>query len=166
MLRFKVNRLLAITFLSISLNAWAGVVDIPSGKFVQTEISPDEDELNIKILKLNDTDKTYASSTKIDFYNGDKIGFSLGVLKLDGDQGLTAFYSFGQPSSPTSQSSLKSNLNLNQEYKIYYKYLGKNRINIDAFGAKGSKDIGFKPNKVVHSIIGMKIDVVQIKSRN
>lgn len=153
------NKLLVFIFLSFSISSLAEVIDIPSGKFVQNEISTEEYELKISILGLNDTDVSYASSTKIDFYDGDKIGFSVGVMKLDGDKGLTAFYSHGQPSAPKKQSALKSKLSLRKEYKIYYKYLGKNRINLDVFGVKGSKDIGFKPTKVVHTIVGMKLDV-------
>jgi len=145
--------------LVFSFCVFAETVDIPSGKFVQTEISSQEYELNITILALNDTDKSFASATKIDFYNGDKIGFSVGVMKLDGDQGLTAYYSLGQPSSPEVQSALKNNLSLNKKYKIYYKYLGGNRVNLDVFGVKGSKDIGFKPTKIVHSIVGMKLEI-------
>ncbi|CAA0113740.1 Uncharacterised protein [Halioglobus japonicus] len=76
-------------------------------------------------------------------------------MKLDGEQGITAFYRLGEPTNPAKQGALVSNLELGQSYSIYYAYLGNDQLNLSVAGRDFSMDIGAKPTKVTHMVSGM-----------
>lgn len=136
------------------------IIEIEAGKFTLLQLSKTYDEVRLKILSIKDTDEVYPPTTKIDFYRSDgSIGYSVGITKLDGKQGITAFFSMGNPSSPTRQGALVSNLKLDQFYKMSYSYIEENRLNIDVCGRKFSMDIGFEPAKVTYMISGMELEI-------
>ncbi|MCR9105427.1 MAG: hypothetical protein NXI15_09065 [Gammaproteobacteria bacterium] len=137
-------------------------IDVKAGEFAIRDLSAEASNLKVTILSLNDSDPTYAPTTKIDFYTSDDaIFFSVGIIKLDGKQGITAFYSFGQPGNITEQAALVSNLNLGEPYPIEYHYVGSNRLNLNVAGRKFSMDVGAKPIKATYMVSGMVLNVEQ-----
>lgn len=126
---------------------------------VSVDCSPCLFEASIKILKLNDTDPKWASSTGLVFHGSGKERATIGFLKLDGEQGLSSFInSFDKHGDMTTSSTIKSNLSFDEEYKIEAYWNENSEISFEVTGEKSSFDIGFKPLKAEYMVSGMHLE--------
>jgi len=149
-----------LVWLSLSLISQAEVIDASAGYFKTASLNPTKGVINFTIESLHDTDKKWAPTTKLDFFNeSDELGYSVGIIKLDGKQGIVAFYVKGILDNSIERKFIKSNLALNTPYEFNYEYIGKNRLNLIIAGRRFSMDIGFKPSKVKHLVSGMTLHV-------
>lgn len=141
----------------LSTTAHSSELDVEAGQFRSKSIDAVEGGVFFTIEKLNDDDPIYAPLTQLLFYNGDNVGVSIGIMKLDGKQGLTAFYSRGTPQMPEVQNAVASNLVLGTEYALTYFMSKPGRLVVEAAGESFVLNIGFNPTKAEHMVSGMKL---------
>jgi len=152
------KRILLIFLCLYSVVTYAADVDVPSGKVTSTVLGNENAGIELTIERLNDSDPTYASVTQLFFYDAKgEIGLSVGIMKLDGEQGIASFYQVGGPRSSEVPSLIKSNLNLNTSYAIKYLSPKNGRIVLDVTGEILALNIGFSISKVEHMVSGMKL---------
>ncbi len=146
--------------LLFSIYAQAFEVGASAGEFTIRNMNPEMESLNWTILKLYDTDKSYPPSVALHFYSDDEtIAYSIGIIKTDGKQGLSAYIAKGSPQNREKQNAVKTNLSLGAPYNFSYEYTEGKRVILVVAGKKITSRVGFLPTKVQLMVSGMEVQL-------
>ena len=136
----------------------ASAMNSPAGKYKIKHLNLPEEAMIWTIKSLNDSDPNYAPSISVQFLLDDEtVIYSFGIVKTDGEQGISSYLAVGGPDNTIKRSAVVTNLEFNKTYEFSYSFTRDEHAKFIISGKEVNTGVPVMPAAVRLVISGMEV---------